>query len=104
MSRINARNSVGEAVDQILLATPNLQTIRDRLAVGFLEGISSGNLNWAHILNPASGISLNDLFQNTQAKLLYDQAIDPLLRKDLHDRRSAYSDVYTKFVETLVKV
>ena len=102
MSRDNARNSIGEAVDQILLGTPNLQVIKDRLAAGFLEGISSGPLNLANLAQV--GLSLADVFQNTQAKLLYDQAIDPLLRLDLHERRSSYSGIYGKMTETLVKV
>ncbi|MBS3156223.1 hypothetical protein J4413_03255 [Candidatus Woesearchaeota archaeon] len=104
MSRDNARNSIGEAVDQLLLGTPDLQRIKDRLAMGFLEGISSGNLDWGYILNPASGVNLADLFTNTDAKELYDRLVDPLLRRDLHERRSAYSGAYGKMIETLVKV
>jgi len=104
MSRNNARNSIGEAVDQILLGAPNSQLVQDRLAMGFLEGISTPDLDWAYILNPQSGIRLADLYLRSEAKVLFDQLVDPLLRKDLHDRRSSYSGVYGKIVDTLVKV
>ena len=104
MSRNNARNSIGEAVDQILLGTPNLQLIKDRLAMSFLEGVSTPDLDWPYLLSPQSGLTLADLYLRSEAKVLFDQLMDPLLRKDLHERRSAYSGVYGKTVDTLVKV
>lgn len=101
MARQEARDAVGVALDQMLQATPNVQTLRDQLATGFLQGIAQGPLDLANL--GQVGLTLDDVYQRTEVRQLSD-AIEQLFNKELHERRLTYSGLYGKVVEALVKV
>ncbi|MBI4159479.1 hypothetical protein HY500_04470 [Candidatus Woesearchaeota archaeon] len=102
MARQEARNAVGTAIDQILQAAPDAQTVRDNLAAGFLQGISNTVLNLANL--GQVGLTLDDVYRYHIPVRQLSDAVESLFTREIHERRMQYSRLYGEVVENLVKV